>query len=400
MKSAPRLAIVVSHPVQYYAPWFRELAAAGQTVRVFYLWDGGSSSEPTQDPGFGRIVQWDLDLLSGYDHEFVPNVARHPGTARPDGLDNPSLSSSLRAWRPDVVLAFGYGWKSLLRLALTWRSCPLMLRGDTHMIGSDPVRGWRPKLRQWLLPHLLRRYRGFASVGFAHARFLSRYGVVRQRIFHVPHCVDNGRWFAQTRAASLAPGSLRESLGIPLDHAVILFAGKFESKKRPDLLISAFALAARPKTSLLLAGDGPLGPGLRDQAAGMEHVHFLGFQNQQELPRAFAAADFLVLPSEGPHETWGLIVNEAMAAGLPCIVSDHVGCREDLVIEGVTGWSFPHGDTGALAEKLNLACDAVTIKGPVLRNAVLEQIARYDYASATSALLAALAAVSPSFRVK
>jgi glycosyltransferase involved in cell wall biosynthesis len=397
VKPPPRLAIVASHPVQYYAPWFRELATACPCVRVFYLWDGGSA--PRHDPGFGQAIQWDLDLLSGYEHEFVANTSRHPGTARPDGLDNPSLSGRLRAWRPDAVLVFGYGWKSLLRLALTWRFCPLILRGDTHLIGRDSPSGWRQRFRQRLMPVLLGRYRGFASVGAAHTRFLIKNGVLRKQIFHVPHCVDNSRWFEQTNKAAANTDALRERLGIVRGQRVIVFAGKFESKKRPDLLIEAFARAARPKTTLLMVGAGPLEPSLRKQSEGMANVRFLPFQNQQSLPSIFAVADFLVLPSEGPEETWGLVVNEAMAAGLPCIVSDHVGCREDLVIEGVTGWSFPHGDTGALASKLNLACDTVAERGPELRAAVRDHIARYDYASATSALLAALAAVSPSFRM-
>ena len=297
------------------------------------------------------------------------------------------------------MLVFGYGWKSLLRLALTWRFCPLILRGDTHLIGRDSPSGWRQRFRQWLMPVLLARYRGFASVGVAHTRFLIKNGVPLKRIFHVPHCVDNSRWFEQTNTAATDTDALRERFGIVHGHQVIVFAGKFESKKRPDLLIEAFARATMPKTSLLMVGGGPLESSLRKQSEGIANVQFLPFQNQQSLPSVFAVADLLVLPSEGAEETWGLVVNEAMAAGLPCIVSDHVGCREDLVIEGVTGWSFPHGDVGALASKLNLACDTVGRRGSEMRAAVRDHIARYDYASATSALLAALAAVSPSFRI-
>lgn len=395
MSPSPRLAIVASHPVQYYAPWFRRLAAVLPNLKVFYLWDGGAVAR--HDPGFGREIRWDLDLLSGYEHEFVPNVSRHPGTDHFNGLDNPALPIRLREWRPDAVLVYGYGWRSLARLALTWRDCPLILRGDTHLLGRERVPPWKRLPRRLLLSVLLRRYRAFASVGAAHARFLREHGVPSEKIFPVPHCVDNERWARQSAAAPA--NELRASLGIPSSHRVILFAGKFETKKRPDLLLAAFRRASPPAASLLCVGDGPLGPSLRAQAAGQPHVHFLPFQNQQSLPATFALADVLVLPSEGPGETWGLIVNEAMAAGIPCIVSDHVGCREDLIVEGVTGWSFPHGDAGELAARLQTAVIALDQRGGAIRQAVLSYIARYEYDTASAALIAALAAIVPAFKV-
>lgn len=390
---APRLAIVASHPVQYYAPWFRLLASSGRSIRVFYLWEGG------RDPGFGREIKWDLDLLSGYDHEFVPNTAAHPGTHHFSGLNNPTLPARLRAWRPDAVLVFGYGWLTLTKLALVWRDCPLILRGDTHMIGREGVPAWRRVARRLFLRLLLRRYQGFASVGIAHARFLSAHGAPAGRIFNVPHSVDNRRWSEQTNAAGPHADALRGRLGIPDHHRVLLFAGKFEPKKRPDLLLKAFRKALLPDTSLLFVGDGELSSSLRETAAGLRDVHFMPFQNQQSLPVVFALADILVLPSEGPGETWGLVVNEAMASGLPCIVSDHVGCREDLIVENVTGWSFPHGDAGALVLCLQTALDAMISDGGKLREAVRAHIAHHDYETSAAGLFAALAATAPAFKV-
>ncbi|MBP6506839.1 MAG: glycosyltransferase [Opitutaceae bacterium] len=397
MKPLPRLAIVASHPVQYYAPWFQQLAQGRLDLRVFYLWDGGIVAH--HDPGFDREIKWDLDLLSGYEHEFVPNASAHPGTGHFSGLHNPSLVKHLESWRPDAVLVFGYGWRSLAQLALTWRRCPLFLRGDTHLVGRENAPVLRRLVRRILLSILLRRYRGFASVGEAHTRFLTAYGVPAGRIFHVPHCVDNHRWASQTNRAGPEARQLREKLGIPSHHNVILFAGKFETKKRPDLLLSAFREANLTDTSLLLVGGGPLSARLQAEAKELDHVHFLPFQNQLSLPYVFAISDLLVLPSEGPGETWGLVVNEAMAAGLPCIVSDHVGCRENLIVEGVTGWSFPHGNANSLARCLQSAVATLQSQRPALDLAVRAHIAHYDYATATAALLSALAATVPAFKV-
>ncbi|ACB76034.1 glycosyltransferase family 4 protein [Opitutus terrae] len=386
-----RLAIVISHPTQYYSPWFRWLAGAGWTLRVFYLWDFGVTRQ--HDPGFQAQLQWDLDLLSGYEHEFVPNTARHPGTARFFGLRNPSLSARLRAWRPDAVLVYGYGWWSQARLALTWRGSPLILRGDSTLLGRETPPPHRRRPQQWLTRLLLKRYQAFASVGIAHTRFLVAHGVARERIFLVPHCVDNDRWAAGAASAKEAGLAFRASLGIPASDRVVLFAGKFGAKKRPDLLIEAFQTAALAQTSLLMIGDGPLRTDLQARNRNA-NVFWAPFQNQLEMPHAFAAADLLVLPSHGPGETWGLIVNEAMASGLPCLVSTHVGCREDLISEDVTGWSFPAGDSAALAARLQHALSALETRRNELRAAIAQRIANYSYAAAAAGLRAAVAAAN------
>ena len=98
----PRLAIVLSHPVQYYSPWFRWLRAnTALDFKVFYLWNFGVTAQ--RDPQFGATFQWDVDLLAGYDSEFVPNTAHDPGTHHFRGLDNPALTARLAAWQPDEI---------------------------------------------------------------------------------------------------------------------------------------------------------------------------------------------------------------------------------------------------------------------------------------------------------
>ncbi len=390
-----RLAVVCSHPVQYYAPWFRDLAQNLRAeLRVFYLWDAAAPG--LADPGFGRPVQWDTDLVSGYDHEFVPNLARHPGTERFAGLHNPALPGRLRAWRPDAVLLFGYGWRTHLSLALAWRDCPLILRGDSHDLARPPAASLRTRLRALALRRLFTRFAAFAVVGEANRRHYLARGVPAARLHHVPHCVDNAAFAARAAAAADSARAWRAGLGIPDGHRVVLFLGKFIPKKRPDLLLRAFARAAPSDTTLLLVGDGPLAPELRALAAGRPAVVLAPFQNQSAIPRVLAAADLLVLPSQGPGETWGLVVNEAMAGGLPCLVSTDVGCRADLVTEDVTGWSFPAGDEPALAATLTRALAALLdpAQAAALRAAALVRVADYSYARATATLQGILDALS------
>jgi glycosyltransferase involved in cell wall biosynthesis len=390
-EAAVRLAIVGSHPVQYYAPWFRYLAAEERLcLRTFYLWGGESRSH--HDPGFDREIAWDLDLLSGYEYEFVPNTARRPGTAHFNGLVNPALPSSLRAWRPDVILVFGYGWRSLATLALNWKECPLVLRGDTHLLGRRHFPIWRRAPQRWVTRRLLQRYAAFASVGKAHTGFLLAHGVSQKRIFNVPHCVDNDRWRESAKAGRTKAAALRAELGLPPEERVVLFAGKFEAKKQPHLLLDAFLRTDLPSATLLMVGDGPLRAELQASVSPSRPVRWLPFQNQTEMPRIYAAANLFVLPSAGHGETWGLAVNEAMASGVPCIVSDQVGCRADLISEGETGWSFPATDAAALAARLREALAAISDPNSLarIRAAIAARIDRYSYHVASVSLIAAL----------
>lgn len=387
-----KLAVVVSHPIQYYAPWFRTLAGALEgRLRVFYLWDLGIDAR--FEAKFSQSIKWDVDLLDGYDSEQIPNMSRHPGTGSYRGLHNPSLPSRLAAWNPDVVMVFGYGWRSLIDLARNWRRCPLVLRGDSNLLGRGHRSSIRNFLHQAALRRLFRRYAAFACVGTANRDYFLRLGVPAEKLHLVPHCVDNARFGAATASDAAA---WRRRNGVPAEAFVFLFAGKFEAKKRPDRLAAAFAAAGLGNAHLVLLGDGAQRGALAELAAGDSRITVLPFHNQTEMPAALRAADTLVLPSEGPGESWGLIVNEAMACGTPAIVSTHVGCAADLIVPETTGWVFPAGDQSALTRCLQ---DTVARIGPERerwRTATRTHIANYSYTAATEALLQMLAALGPA----
>ncbi len=379
-----RLAIVSSHPTQYYAPWFSHLTQrAGLSLRVFYLWDFGIMEQT--DPKFARKVQWDIDILAGYESEFVPNVAKDPGTHRFSGLRNPTLTSRLRAWSPDAVLVFGYGWRSLMELAWRWKGAPLILRGDTHLLGRQ-----RPgHMRALVLRLLFNRFRAFACVGVANRAFYRAHGVPANRLFAVPHCIDNARFAAATAEDAAA---WREHHNFDPNRPLFLFVGKFEAKKRPDLLVDAFRRAELTDAQLGFLGDGAIKPALEAAAAQSQgQVKVLPFHNQSEMPGALRAADCVVLPSQGPGETWGLIVNEAMACGTPALVSDHVGCAADLIIPDQTGWQFSAGDVAALTQTLRQAHATLAVRRAEIRRRTAEHIQAYSYDVAGAALTTMLA---------
>ncbi len=391
-----RLAVVVSHPIQYYAPWFARLAAEpGLELMVFHLWDFGVADR--HDRGFGHSLQWDVPLLEGYRSRFVANVSADPGTHHFGGLHNPTLVAELMAWKPDAVLLFGYAYRSHLRLLLDprlWR-IPLLLRGDSHDLAR--ARGIRPWLARQLRRLLFRRFAAALAVGQANAAYLRACGIPEHRIVLAPHAVDNDRFQAAAPAAEREARAWRAELGIAQDAPVVLFAGKFEAKKRPLDLLEAFAALCHPTAVLVLLGAGALEGELRTRAAALApgRVLVVGFQNQAAMPRAYALGNLLVLPSLGNGETWGLALNEAMNLGRPVIASSHVGGAADLVIPGRTGWMFPAGDVEALR-----ACLAEALSDPArlraMGRAAHEHVARFSYGAATSGLLQALGAVLPA----
>ncbi len=407
-----RLAVVLSHPTQYYSPWFRHLADRwGLDLKVFYLWDFGVRE--TVDRTFGTRFTWDIPLLEGYQYEFLPNRSADPGTHHFRGLDNPTVVGAIAGWEPDAVLVFGYNYATHLRLIFSrrLRRVPFLFRGDSHDLHRTA--SWKQGVGKVVRLLVFRRFSAFLAVGEANARYFRNNGVSEDKIERAPHCVDNERFLAAAPSAARAAGGWKRELGIPDDATVILFAGKFERKKRPLDLLRAF-MELREQLSdtsgqtsgaptsdlrsllpiLLFVGSGPLESELRDQAGAEigRGVFFAPFQNQTEMPKVYATGDVMVLPSYGGGETWGLAVNEAMNLARPVIVSTHVGCAQDLVIEGETGWVFPAGDISALRDLLKTAIASPECLREMGKAARIH-VAGYSYGAATAGLLRALGAV-------
>lgn len=350
----PALLIVATHPIQYQAPLFRALAASREVELTVGFLDLPDAAR--QGVGFGVGFAWDVPLTEGY--RWVRLDAEVAGGDAASGFFGRRWRHPVRDLRklaPDAVLALGWNQWGLLQawLAARWCGVPLIVRGDSN--AKRGRSGWKRGLHRLLLSLPQR----FLAVGASNARFYGDSGVRQERIDLTPHFVDNA--FFATRAAALDRSAQRASWGIGPDDCCLLFAGKFEAKKRPfDLLAAVASLPAGlgERVVLLMVGAGPLEAELRAQAqaAGLR-VTWAGFLNQTQIPAAYAAADLLVLPSDH-GETWGLVVNEAMACGLPAIVSDQVGCADDLVRPGQTGLVYPMGDVAALAKAIaSLASD-------------------------------------------
>jgi glycosyltransferase involved in cell wall biosynthesis len=358
-----RLAVVISHPTQYYSPWFRWLRQhTSLELRVFYLWEFGVTTQ--RDRQFQSTFKWDVDLLTGYEHDFVPNTARDPGTHHFGGLRNPDLINRLAAWRPSVMLVFGYKSTSQLR-AITWarrKGIPLLFRGDSHLLG----RGRPGTLARLALSLLYAQFDAVLTVGAANREYFLSLGVPEAKLFFAPHAVDHTRFLPVETSHHIAAQEVRAGLGITLKSRVILFAGKLLPAKQPRELLLTFLDLARPEAVLVFVGEGPEKSALQDLAARAPagRVYFLPFANQSEMPSRYLLADLFVLPSRGHYETWGLAVNEAMHMGVPALVSDLVGCQRDLVTEGETGWVFSAGTPDTLRENSAVPSPRSRMKPP------------------------------------
>jgi len=393
-----RLAVVLSHPTQYYSPWFRWLRSrTSLEFRVFYLWDFGVAQR--RDPSLGTSFRWDVDLLSGYNYEFVPNTSTRPGADHFFGFSNPELPGRMGAWRPDAMLLFGYKWAGHLRAA-AWarrRGIPILFRGDSHLLG----RGF-PRLHTRLaLGALFSQFASFLHVGAANREYFEAFGVPGRKLFFAPHSVDAELFHRDNPDHWAGAEKVRSELGLKPSTRIVLFAGRLVAAKQPMELMAAFLDLRLEDTALVFVGEGPEKSGLQALAAqragipGAPTVRFLPFANQSEMPSRYLLAELFVLPSRGDYETWGLAVNEAMHMGVPCLVSDRVGCQRDLVTHRETGWVFKSADPRALARALSeaLADLGSAKRREEIRRGIDRRMAGYTYAKATDGLLAALAAL-------
>jgi glycosyltransferase involved in cell wall biosynthesis len=334
--------VLLSHPVQYYSPVFKALAEA-MPIHVFYELQ---EKYTVFDKGFGVDVRWDTPLFEGYEYSYLPNWSFKPGTDHFMGLINPGASSQILNWRPDAVLVYGWKYWTHLTVMRTLQrvGIPVLFRGDSTNLDVESS-GLRYTGRKCFLRWVYNHVDIALYVGSRNKEYFMAAGLQNQQLVFAPHAVDNGLF-----ARSLdRRGGLRQKLGIADQDVVYLFVGKLEPRKAPDLLIEAFKGVDSVKTRLIVVGTGVMESWLRAQAS--DRVQFVGFQNQSAISHWYAASDVLVLPSSS-GETWGLVINEAMASGLPIIASDKVGAAMDLVAHERNGYVFKSGDPVSLADAM------------------------------------------------
>jgi glycosyltransferase involved in cell wall biosynthesis len=384
-----RLAALYSHPIQYFAPLFRELADRTDVdLTVYYCSRQGLDT--SFDQGFGKAFQWDIPLLEGYRSKFLSNWRMQD-----NGITgffqhvNPGIISEIARNRYDAILIHGYEhltkWLAFFMARLT--GTRILLRGESHLLGQ---RAWYVRVAKAMaLFPLMRLISAGLYIGRNNYDFYQHYGMPQSRLFFAPYVVDNV--FFQTQAHYLKPrrSELRAALGVLDERPIILACGKLIEKKQPLLLLRAFQQVRHDlECTLVFAGDGVLRSQIEQtvQEDRIPDVVVTGFINQSKISEVYAMADVLALVSS--YEPWGLVVNEAMNFGLPIVVSERVGCARDLVHPGENGFTFESCDVNALASHLRTLMSDVECRRRMGQRS-LEIIADYSLARTAQAIVKA-----------
>ena len=344
-----KLAIITTHPIQYYAPVFKLLHGRGIiSIKVFYTI--GEQNISKYDRGFGKIINWDIPLLEGYTYEFVRNTSNNPGSHHYKGIINPTLIRQITDWEPDAVLFFGWAYQGHLKAIRYFKGkIPVYFRGDSTLLNEQ--RGVKKVAKYFFLKWVYSHINHAFYVGTNNKAYFKKYGLKDNQLSFAPHAIDNDRFTINHIDEAK---TLRLSLGIDDDKILILYAGKFEYVKNVDLLLNAYIKLNKPNVHLLLVGNGANEKLLKTAASSSPfatNIHFLEFKNQSYMPILYQAADLFCLPSLS--ETWGLAVNEAMACKKAILVSDMVGCAADLVKENFNGEIFENQNIDNLLIKLD-----------------------------------------------
>lgn len=351
-----RLAALVSHPIQYLVPLLRRLAAHPEIdLTVYFMSDTGLRERTIAH--YGDAIKWDTPLLGGYRHEMLTNVSPWPDSARPYAKLHPGVVAVLARGRFDAVFLHGYmaATEWLAYAAAKALSLPILFWSDV-LLDSPYILTRSARARELFRTNFCRGLDAALAISSQARRFYEHYGVPRDRIFWSPLCVDSAWWMAQTDALRVDPqgrAALRRARGVDADLPVIAFVAHMRENKRPRDVVDALARMKVP-ASLIMVGGGPLHDDLVRHCAarGGPRVHLLGVQNQGDLPAIYAMSDVFVLPS-GPGEVTPLVVEEAMCASLPVVISSAVPSVIDFVREGENGYTYPVGDVSALADRLD-----------------------------------------------
>jgi glycosyltransferase involved in cell wall biosynthesis len=401
-----RLAYLVSHPIQYQTPLLRRIAQEPD-IELTVLFGSDFSVRGYTDDGFGVDVKWDIPLLDGYHHEFLP-VIRDTGAQTVAAPLNYGILSTLRgkAGKPkfDVLWVHGYAMVNAMHGMIVAKALgiPVLLRGDMWL-RDRPRSGPKLLLKKMFFQFLRNMVDGILPVGTLNAEYWQHYLGESVPLFLMPYAVDNDYFQRKSTEAAARRDELLRELDIAPGRQVILFASKLQRRKHCADLLDAYEIFIGDKSRetrpcLVIVGDGEERAALeeRARAKGLDDVRFCGFRNQSELPGFFDIARVFVLPAR--HEPWGLVVNEVMNAGKAVIISDDIGCQPDLVTDGVEGCVFPVGDVLALADALQRVLSAPGTAEQMGQRA-LERIRTWSFEEDILALRVAIAQLTHKLAV-
>lgn len=341
-----KVLIFATHPIQYQVPIY-QLLSKKVDLKVIYLLK--QTKKGQADSGFGVEFEWDIPLLEGYNYEYLTNLSPNPTSSKMDGivLDKKEIDALFKKENADAAIIHGWfpkGLKQIISYCYKHK-IKTICRGDsTLLMTANPL---KKILKEVYIRNIIKKIDSFLYVGEENKKYYRHYGIKPKNLFPGLHCV-NTDFFKNGYSNIIKKNVLKNEITIG-------FSGKFIEKKQPLLLLKAINNSEyKNSIKAFFIGDGPLKKIMEDFTHKNEiNIEFTGFLNQTEIiEKGYSKIDTLVLPSKY-NETWGLVVNEVMTGGIPCIVSDKVGCHSDLIDEGKTGFTFKTGNVKDLTKKLD-----------------------------------------------
>lgn len=348
-----RLAVVTAFPIQYNAPFFRALSKRPE-IELTVLYASLLGAEKALDDELGIEIEWDVPLLDGYEYQVIETIGE--ATVADDWrFFSAALAKVLKSDTFDAVLIYGWGsWFDRVAIGTcVAKRIPYLLTGDSAPIFPEPP--LKGAVKHILVGWVVRHASALLYTGTLQRIFYERFGVPNERLFLHPWGTDNERFFRASEKAAANRSEIRSEWGVEPNIPVAVFAGKLIERKRPADLLRAIATLQgdRIDCGAVLIGEGSLREELEEtvRSLGIDNVVFAGFVNQAQLPELLTACDFLVLPSE--IEPRGVVINEAMACGLPVVISHRAADwgPGDIVEDGITGYVYFAGDVEALTDK-------------------------------------------------
>lgn len=392
MTSAPLLAIFEPFPVHYHAEVYRELHrqcqadGMGDAIQVVYGTDFNLGGY--RDPGFGATVAWGTSVIEGYPNEILGSTRGRNPLAGRWSITGKGVLACLRRLRPSAVMVTQFGvafdfaamWLTRLVGAEVW----LRTENQDEAFARGRAKG---VIRDLIYRALYAGIDRAFYIGQLNQAHFLRLGMTPTQLSFSPYCVHNP--FASVdwaRDGARLKLEARAALGLAGDAHVLLFVGKIFDKKNPLLIPAAVASldsTLRHRLHAVYAGTGELADQVK--AAFLRdcpdvRLSMPGFVTQTDLPRYYLAADTLILPSRQAGETWGLVVNEAMQAGLRIVASRHVGSAAEF--GGLADFHVFDGSAAALTPVL-----AHAISNPIDATAQRAAIARYSVAAAAAGIM-------------
>lgn len=336
-----RVGFVVGHPTQWQSPFFGYLQSHSD-LEVHVLYNSRLGLDAVVEKDSGLAIQFDMPgLVDGYKFRF----SGEPGVVEQ------WLSGMCDDGPLDALVIEGHAEPLQRQIALTARKypAPVLYRSDSTLLYKTPP--LKAVAKRIILPHMFKRFSAFLPLSSPAAQYLKHYGVPAQKIFTSSYMVHNDWYDKESARWRGVKVDTKRDLGLLRFDRIALAILRFEERENPLEFVRAAALLERdhPTWGFALIGDGRLRLAIQEEVTKWQLKNFVlpGYQPISALPKYYAVSDVFVHPAA--EECWGLSVNEAVACGVPVVVSSGVGCRFDLIPTPGHGRIYPLGDVVALA---------------------------------------------------